>query len=210
MLRTLMFFALAIVSIIAIAADGQPVKAPYIERGDCWSYHVQNLDHLGRIDDFEFCVTFVDREKDVMLGLFTVKGTGRELNAAFTLEWNPHVSITGTISSPATKYFKFPLHVGDRYSSTQEWRRPLEGPNEGRTRWTMEVVGWEQITVPAGAFRALRIEGSGAVERYDTRSTFPVTITFWYVPEVNSYVKFLYVSPSGPYGQELTGYRLTK
>lgn len=205
------FAALGIVSMIALAADdGEPVRKPYVEPGDCWSYRADNMNYNGPIEDYELCVTFVDVVKDVILAVATVKSDGREIEVSYSSEWAPRTSVAGIIYPEGQRQLKFPLRVGDTYSSVNEFRRALKGQIAGKATWSWKVVGWEEITVPAGKFRALKVEGQGAIQRYDVRREFSATTTVWYAPEVNRYVKYSFEAPRDHFSEELTGYRLRK
>jgi len=86
----------------------------------------------------------------------------------------------------------------------------LLGPAVGRATAKYKVAGWEEVAVPAGKFRALKIEGDGTYTRNDTRQTGRSKMELWYVPEVNRWVRFRFQTPTLDYGAELTGYRLNK
>ena len=55
-----------------------------------------------------------------------------------------------------------------------------------------KVQGWEQVTVPAGTFRAQRVTVSG-FRRFHTRAsaTGKFEMTIWYAPEVKRFVKMV-------------------
>ena len=208
-------FALAlstIVSAIALAADDDPVQAPDVRVGDCWSYRGDNLDNRGRIDDYEECVTFVDRNKDVILAVAKIKSDGREIETGYSSDWFPSATIDGQIVTPVKgqKLHLFPLHIGDTRSFEVEFRRALLGANAGKVAWNYKVVGWEDITVPAGRFHAIKIEGRGDMHRYDVFMNVPLKSAWWYAPEVNRHVKAWLENPDGRRGVEMTGYRLNK
>src|SRR5690242_2062256 len=113
--RSLTFAVLGIFSAISFAADDQPVPLPKVKPGDCWSYHAENLDYRGPIQNYTLCVTFVDYSKDVILATATVKEDGREIDLSFTSEWGNGASISGRIFTPPMRIFRFPLRVRDRY-----------------------------------------------------------------------------------------------
>ena len=99
MSRSLVFAALGIVSIFALADDSEPVKKPYVEPGDCWSYRADNMNYNGPIEDYELCVTFVDVVKDVILAVIAKIGAGglRCIRSMFS-----PASLASTISRRAT------------------------------------------------------------------------------------------------------------
>ena len=205
-------FALFFVApIVALAADDQPVQAPYVEVGDCWSYRGENIYNRGPIEDFEICVTFVNKLKDIIAAVATVKSDGREIDVTYSTSWGIYRSLSGMTSPQGMNFYKFPLHVGDAYSNEFEYRDAMSGANRGKVTWKFRVVGWEDVTVPAGTFHALKIEGQGIIQRYDLDSRiFPVMATAWYSPEVNRHVKNLFKYPDRQTGVELTAYRLNK
>ena len=96
---------------------------------------------------------------------------------------------------------RFPLAVGN------EWRYEYSAKTSSgivRNDIKAKVVGWEDVTVPAGTFRVLRIEHEGSWSR-DTdfardgiiRSlTAPVEITYWYAPAAKTIVKSIRVEKS--------------
>ena len=212
MLRGFAIAPLVLLSGMALAADDGLVKAPYVEVGDCWTYKATNIDNRGPIGDYEECVTFVDRIKKVILAVVTVKADGREIETSYSSEWAPRTTISGLILTPVSKEppARFPLKVGDTYTEEREFRRTLLGPVGGTNVTTFRVVGWEDVTVPAGKFRALKIEGDGTSKRADMGRSVPIKQEFWYVPEVNRYVKIRFLSPALDYGAELTSYRLNR
>ena len=210
MTRCVTVFVLAVFSIAALAADEQPVRAPYIEVGDCWSYRAENLQNRGPIDSYEVCVTFVDTQKGTVMAVATVKNDGREMVVTYSSTMVIYRAITGLIFPEGAKFLKFPLRVGDTYSFEHEFRDTLLGPNQGKQVGTMKVVGWEDIVVPAGRFHALNIEGEGVSYRYDIGGKGPITIAIWYVPEVNRHVKSITTLPGRQFGEELIGYRLNQ
>jgi hypothetical protein len=57
---------------------------------------------------------------------------------------------------------------------------------------TATVRGWETVEVPAGSFRALRLDIEGAWERVDVKASGRSRTTMWYVPEVKRWVKYEY------------------
>lgn len=108
-------------------------------------------------------------------------------------------------TSPPMQRFQWPLVVGARWStnyayydrrSGQSWSPIVEG-------WTVESV--ENVTVPAGTFKAFRLQSSPL-----RNSAF--THTYWYAPELGTFVKDVIVRSrdhSAGYGKfetELIGY----
>ena len=109
--------AIVAVFFSASAADDQPVKPPYIEVGDCWSYRADNVEERSRINEYEECVTFVDRGKDVIFAVAKLKDSGREIETSYTATMASRTNLEGTIFTYAEgqEMFKWPLR--DRKST---------------------------------------------------------------------------------------------
>lgn len=183
---------------MAFAAADEPIKAPYIEVGDCWSYRAENIffRNRERLENYEICVTHVDRAKNAVMAVARLSGKDKEIDLMYQTDWAVIESITGNLFSPPARYFKFPMKVGDEYSV----EFGIKNNDEGWAKWTFKVTGWESVTVPAGTFRALKIEGRSAVGS---------RLMFWYVREVNRNVKYQYFGAGrSSFGEELTGYKL--
>ena len=95
MSRGLALALLLAASLFALAADDQPVQAPYIEVGDCWSYRGENIQNRGPIENYEMCVTFIDAQKDVIAAVATVKSDGREIDVTYSSKLAVYRSLTG-------------------------------------------------------------------------------------------------------------------
>lgn len=208
--RALALLVLVAIQQAAVADDSDVVKAPYIEVGDCWSYRTTRLYNHGWVSGYEMCVTLVDRQKDLILATATIRDPDREVDISFTLDWGCGTWISGYICLQPTRFLRFPLKVGDKYSLDLDYRNITGGNNIGHHQFDVEVVGWEDVSVPAGTFHALKIVASGAYQV--SRGSGGIRDTWWYVPKLSRHVKFLQrTSPiDNGWSEELTGYRLNK
>jgi uncharacterized caspase-like protein len=92
------------------------------------------------------------------------------------------------------KFLSFPLEVGDTWSYSYEYST---ADGKGRFREDLEctVVGWSQITVPAGTYWALRIDEKGWSNNLSpnapafARVAARLDRTLWYSPEIKYLVK---------------------
>ena len=64
------------------------------------------------------------------------------------------------------------------------------------------------MLVPAGRFRALRVEIEGPWERLDIKASGRSRSTMWYVPAVKRWVKYVYYDEGAGahYGEELVSF----
>ena len=95
-------------------------------------------------------------------------------------------------ASPHSGVFAWPLRVGNTWTSVYEFRDNLRGFRFPRitTRW--RVAAEEEVTVPAGAYKALRLEGDNNTNSWST----------WYAPSLRLVVKEIHERkpghPAGP------------
>ena len=116
------------------------------------------------------------------------------------------------VFDPHTGWFRFPLAPGAAYEAQFEARMPKKGDVHTRQRRGVSVKGWEEVVVPAGRFRALRIESEGAFQRIDKSGGGRARNVIWYAPDVRRWVKLtLEVRTRGGIersGEELVAFEL--
>jgi hypothetical protein len=79
------------------------------------------------------------------------------------LDWSKR-ELLGGEETTTTRPFVFPMKPGDTWAIdyVDPLRRGAQISNHVRQRY--KVVGWEDVTVPAGTFRALKVESNGVAE----------------------------------------------
>ena len=87
-------------------------------------------------------------------------------------------------AEPCIRVFKWPLRVGKKWDSSYTLRDYSEGFRPSPSKITVNIRTYEEVTVPAGTFKALRIQAGGE--------------TFWYAPSIGWVVK----EQIEPYGKE--------
>lgn len=120
-------------------------------------------------------------------------------------------SVTGELFDPASHGFadsrisgnhaplRFPLSSGETWSFDYVVR---SNGREVKVRQTATVRGWEEINVPAGSFRALRVEHDG---RYSASEggygwSGKIRETYWYAPDAGRVVMREYHDTKGDGG----------
>jgi CHAT domain-containing protein len=94
-------------------------------------------------------------------------------------------------ATPHTGAFAWPLEVGKTWASTYQYRDHLRNLRVNRVVTTWRVVAEEEITVPAGTFKALRLEGSNNGNAW----------TIWYAPLLRLVLKEIHErKPTHPFG----------
>lgn len=91
--------------------------------------------------------------------------------------------------APALPLYRFPLEAGKGWVDTVQAVDPGSG-RKTAVKVFAKAIAWEEVTVPAGKFRALKVRRSIAPEDGDTtRSRTTVTLIDWYAPQVDGTVK---------------------
>ena len=174
------WFALLLAAGAAHAADPSSVPAPKVVAGNAWIYASTRSD--GKTATVKTEVLRVSAREIV------VNRAGTEVT--YSEPWTIVRTKTGKRSlriSPGIATVPFPLVVGETHLQRVE----VVDEETGARRLDAIVTGvrgWEDIVVPAGRFRALRIERE---ERngIDTAAPGRNVGTYWYVPEVRSHVQ---------------------
>ena len=101
---------------------------------------------------------------------------------------------------PPRLYYRWPLTTGDKWdlSFTADYRRDRETANN---TYAWEVVGTEQVTVPAGSFDTYKIVSRNV-------KTGRQLYEMWYAPAVKQWVKIHEWTEAGERRRELTAYSL--
>lgn len=151
---------------------------------------------------------------NVIQAINTQHGTGEEIDTTWTPEWNSVSDGRSGSFIPENGVLRFPLQPGARYTSQFEIVRPRQGAFRSKVTLNATVAGWEEIAVPAGKFRALKVDAPGTYQRVDVSGAGKVRYMVWYVPEVKRWVKWTFENtnfrgePLLREGEELVAYRL--
>lgn len=80
----------------------------------------------------------------------------------FGRDWS-HSHVVGGVETVGERPLAFPMRVGSTWSADFPLLHPHPPVVSAHAHIDFKVTGWQTVTVPAGVFRALRIEGHGAV-----------------------------------------------
>jgi hypothetical protein len=181
--------ALAAASIAApLAAFAQTAAAPSIAAGQSWTYRAVNDYNRLPLGEVTRQVAAAGNEIRVVSRAGTTEAASGFAGAGRLASGVLNDRAQGTMS-PALEVMPFPLEPGKRWSQTVQRRDAMTGELrdvhvDGR------VVGWETIRVPAGEFRALRVERRMRLGDWDQfRGETWRAETEWFVPEVGAPVK---------------------
>jgi hypothetical protein len=185
MKNVLVFLVAGVLLIPDFKVFGQEAQAPVYKEGECWLFRSVSKNFQGYVSgvlampvngDHKIC--FLDRK------FFEVDGGTKSQLSTDSL-WNNILYMRENLP------LKFPLIVGQK--RTEEFETRIRGTDR-RQRRTAEssVLGIEDITSPAGAYQAFKIEtnhwcGGKSCGRY----------IYFYSPQTKSVAKYNYQATLG-------------
>lgn len=190
---------LAIVSAAVSSALAQqraePIAGPDVRVGDTWIYNKLN-GWTGALEDVS-----VNSVTELGAGEILIRSTTLDektvsrvvRNAAFNL-----VRVDGPDfvreAKPFYPNYSFPLHVGKTWKGTAVLTNTQGASLAIRVQLEGRATGWEMVTVPAGTYRALKLEMQGTymAEAIGYTVTGTIRDTLWYVPEVRNAARYEY------------------
>lgn len=144
---------LALAATAAQAADPATIERPDVKAGQTWRSVVKDGMTKAEISDTTYTVASVSDGEVVIKD-----ATGEPvivLDAAHYGLKRYH----DRVFQPMLQRLQFPLAVGNRWESAYRFENPACGTMDAKL--SFKVAGWDDVTTPAGKFRAMRIESDG-------------------------------------------------
>jgi hypothetical protein len=182
----------AYVPIPCSSSQEQCIAKPDFRVGDRWVYRRINIFNGEELSRYEDKVTEV--------GDIQIKVDRTTLSAKDGKDIGQVGKVTAdrsTWTTPNSRRYDgnyvalaFPLEVGKTWKNEYKWRRSDSGTTNFLS--PVKVEGWEEVTVPAGKFRALKVVHSGHYSARNNSYSWSGTTaeTFWYAPEIRKFVKY--------------------
>jgi hypothetical protein len=170
----------------AVPNSVESMDSPMV--GDHWTYEVHD-EITGEVKN-----TLTSTITDLTPTDIAVRMENQAYSAGPTVfiydrSWNLKSNPTWRFSPNDGTGIKMPLAVGQMWQFRSAQIRTGYG-TAFRSVGSSKVVGTESITTDAGTFEALKIETSiNARNANDATKHFESTVTTWYVPSINHWVK---------------------
>ena len=175
---------------LALPAAAQ-VVAPALKPGDTWTY--RGIDNYNRLPTGTWAREVTSAASgSIRIAMRSADGSFEDVYRV------PGELASGVLNDrargamePAFQLMPFPLAEGKSWS--QKVIRTDPFTNEKREMLvTGKVRGWETIKVPAGEFRAMKVERTMYLGDYDTfRGITQRTETEWYAPDIRGAAKIV-------------------
>lgn len=169
-----------------------PADIPPVKVGDTFIIESLYPDNPKLNSTTERKVISIGKGKITVASKNIKSKTGSARTIQFTPEWNLISSRnpdgSGLDYSPPLKYFEFPLHPGKTWRQTSIEKNSKIGAVREHTL-SATVGDWEDVSVPAGTFRTIKITTQTELLDRATRQKSTSTDISWYAPNVRRSVK---------------------
>lgn len=173
------------------------VGRPKIRTGDSYIIESIYMDNPELSNTTERKVTFVGDGKMTVTSKNIKSKTGKGRTLQFTSDWNlissRNLDESGFDYAPPLKYFDFPLYPGKTWQQTSSETNIKTGAVREHTL-SATVGDWEEVSVPAGTFRAIRITIQTKLLDPATAQESSGTDISWYSPIIRRSVKSAIIS----------------
>jgi hypothetical protein len=178
----------------ATFALAQKAERPSWNVGDTWEYKLTQRNDGNKISEYEHQIEKIDDGK-LMIRRSTKNAEGIKIRGGlltYTADMNYQtVSGKGTTSSPDSQLLNWPIESGKKYSAESTWINTNNAQN-GSDDLKVQVSELEDVTVPAGTFKAYKVSAKGFWNRRDSQfsGSGQAAQTIWYAPEIKRWVKW--------------------
>jgi len=159
-----------------------PMAMPEYRIGERWVYQGTNLKTKQMTYKIEQVVESVNGERAV----FRVTDLAGKITTMGYLV-SAQSNLRPDLISGIFENVHFPLDVGTTWEHDLK-RHYVEG-DIVQGEYKAKAVAWEEVTVPAGTFQAIRIEHEGMWRRPEKRTSGREKHTIWYSPEAKRNVR---------------------
>jgi len=176
----------------------EQAAAPAHKEGDTWQFNISRKGQIGSSTDqnegmYELSVA------QGAVKLYDVNG-GQKNELSIQPDGATQALLRLVGKSNQRPDLKFPLSVGQKWTYQYE-TRPAGLPRDQRRSVEVNVAGMEQVTTPAGSFKAYKLiksESWSTTGRGGGTGGGSSTTTYFYSPETRSIVKLSIVSENNP------------
>lgn len=155
--------ALVIVSLaISTAfAHAEPVLPPTFQQTDTWAYHL-SAQANGHVRQSRITISLQRVGSDhIVTKLIDDAFPDRVGGRMYGLDWTVRRSVNGK-ETIVLQPLSFPLEIGKSWTVKYEEANPSPQKLREIDVHNYRVIGWEDVSVPAGKFHALKIESKGS------------------------------------------------
>ena len=162
---------LLLAGLLAEPAVAQPLAAPAVKPGDAWVYSETSDGRDGWRQIRVERVVLRAGPSGIVTSNRPVGSSQPPTERLAGADWSLFRSVNGR-ETVVNRPLVFPLAPGKTWEVEVTEEQPNRQLGRRHIRHAYRAVGWEEVTVPAGTFRALKIEAEGQW----TTTTAPATV----------------------------------
>lgn len=199
MLRLIVLFAALLPTASVFAQPVASVEKPELKVGDRWVFRAVDLWKNQLTSKVEYRVTGANGDNieiertriDVATGSSVGRSAKRKVDRSTWTFINPMMTEGRYVA------FAFPLEVGKTWEF--EYSTKTANGDSVTEKRTAKVESWEDVVVPAGQFKALKVVHSGNYTRSTATGSWSgaVSEVLWYAPNVKRFIKREYRDTTG-------------
>lgn len=175
------------------------VQSPTVKEGDSYTFESKDPEDTKSTTTTKRTVKSVGAT--IQLSNININNkNAKARNLTYDRDWNlistRNADKSGADYSPPLKYYDFPLKSGNSWNQSSIETDIKSGKKRTHTI-TGAVDGWENVSVPAGNFRAIKVSLQTEISDPNTGEIIHGTDVSWFVPEIGRSVKSITSSQDG-------------
>lgn len=181
-IRALGALLLSIASVPSWAQLSFPVERPQVVVGERWKYVATDGITKLPVGTREESVTAVTTST---VTVHANPSNGPAVDEVYDLSGNRLADVRGVIVRQVK--IEFPLEADKTWKSSYKWVNARN--RDGEMDMTYRVRGMERISVPAGTFDTVVLDGRGFWTNITTSTTGSATEVLWYAPKAKRVIR---------------------
>jgi hypothetical protein len=203
-MKKIILMSFLVLFIPAMVCGQDKVEAPLWKVGDRWNLTGDVIISIASADEKSYAVKYATGGGEAVL-IYDKSS----LNRLYVMDKDKRITYEGRNK----KLFNFPLEIGKSWTDKFIKKGGTFGKQEFTVIETFTPLGWEEIQIQAGKFRAIKIEYKSEMPEQPAGRPKEGKVWYWYSPEVKYMLKCQYDRTDyweDIYDWELTSIKLIK
>ena len=203
-MKRMILLSFLVLFVPAIVYGQDKVEAPVWNIGDKWSLTGDVTIMVVNADESSYAVKYL-----TAAGASILINEKSSLNRLYAMDKDKRIPYEGRNK----RLLNFPLNIGKSWKDKYTSRPAPSSSKEYTYQETFTVLGWEDIVVQAGKFKAIKIEYKQEMIGQTAARSKEGKAWYWYSPDVKYMIKCQYEKSDywdALYDWELTSFELKK
>ena len=206
-MKKIILLSFLVLFIPAMVCAQDRVNAPTWNVGDRWDLTGDVVVSVSNADENTYGVKYLTAGgQSILVAIVYDKSS---LNRLYVMDKDRRIKYQGRNK----RLFNFPLEIGKSWTDTFTDKSGTFGAKEFTVVETITPLGWEDIQIQAGKFRAVKLEYKSETVEQAAGRPKEGKAWYWYSPDVKYMLKCQYDRTDywdGIYDWELTSIKLIK